>query len=233
MIQKNLRSSPTAKYNERPPTTNDWLVEAIRSAIIFGECEPGQAIRQEDFASRYQVSRMPIREALRTLSAQGWVQLMPNKGAFVVPLDSQDAIELFESRAALEAVAARHSVPQLTQAEKEKLQKAHLRLNTALANEYYDAHKAFHLAIYTAASARLVQLIAQMMDASERYLRFEAKTMQISSADRKEHQTIVDVALTGKVDELEHLLQTHIAQAGRDIAKHLSGQFGKSFKEKI
>ena len=216
-----LFASPPLRIETRPPTTNQWLVDAIRHAIILGECAAGQAIRQEEFAARYQVSRMPIREALRTLSAEGWVQLVPNKGAYVIPLEPQDAIELFESRAALEAVAAKESVERLSKEQSAHAQQAQARLSTALEEEYFEAHKAFHLSLYQAATPRLQQLISQLMDASERYLRFESKTMTVSRADRKEHAAMLDAAMHRQVDKLAEMLQEHVADAGRDIAKRL------------
>jgi DNA-binding GntR family transcriptional regulator len=205
----------------RPESTNQWLIDVLREAIIYGEFPEGHAIRQEEFAERYQVSRMPVREALRALYTEGWVEIIPNKGAYIVPLDPEDVVQLFEARAALEAVAARHSLPRLSDMKKRALELAHNQLATALPRNYLQHHKAFHLALYAGATPRLQRLISQQMDAAERYLRFESKVLTVKNTDRKEHQALLNAALKGDIDTTQQLIAEHIANGGCDIARRL------------
>jgi DNA-binding GntR family transcriptional regulator len=217
-----IQNKPRSPLSERPSNTNEWLVDVMREAIITGEFAEGEPIRQEIFAERYQVSRMPIREALRTLHAEGWVQLVPNKGAYVVPLDAADAIELFEMRAALEVIAARHSIPKLSDEQKKWVAQAHHRLATSLKAEYLSTHKDFHCALYAACTPRLQRLISQLIDATERYLRFEKKLLAVSREDRLEHDALLQAALEGNTKIVEQLLNVHIAEAGEAISQRLS-----------
>jgi DNA-binding GntR family transcriptional regulator len=82
-------------------------VEALRTLIVTGEFRPGQKLREQELCERLGVSRTPLREALRTLAAQGLVTLMENRGAEVAPLTLDDITALFEVVGALEALAAR------------------------------------------------------------------------------------------------------------------------------
>ena len=77
----------------------------MREAIISGRLQPGGVLRQEELARRFSASRMPVREALRTLSAEGLVHLQPNRGAIVAPLDPAELQETVEMRDAAEVLA--------------------------------------------------------------------------------------------------------------------------------
>jgi DNA-binding GntR family transcriptional regulator len=216
-----IQNISTSRNEIRPSNTNQWLIDVLREAIIYGEFPEGQPIRQEEFAQRYQVSRMPVREALRALGTEGWVEIIPNKGAYIVPLDPEDVVQLFEARAALEAVAASHSIPKLGAQQKQTLEEAHAQLVTALPHEYLQRHTAFHVALYAAATPRLQRLISQQLDAAERYLRFESKVLTVSNADRKEHQALLEAAIQGDVQRAQALIAEHIADGGQDIARRL------------
>jgi DNA-binding GntR family transcriptional regulator len=85
----------------------DTLTEALRLRILAGELEPGSALREEELARGYDVSRHTLRAALRTLSTEGLVRLVPNRGATVAALDRDGIVPLFELRAALELEACR------------------------------------------------------------------------------------------------------------------------------
>jgi DNA-binding GntR family transcriptional regulator len=83
------------------------VVARIRSAIIAGEFKPGQRLVERDLCELFGVSRPPVREALRQLDAEGFIQTVPNRGPIVAELDSGAVRSLYEVRAVLEAQAAR------------------------------------------------------------------------------------------------------------------------------
>ena len=78
----------------RPATTVMWILENLRNAILEGTLEAHTLVRQDQLAATYGVSRMPIREAIRVLEAEGLVIARPNRGSVVAPLDPEDAAEL-------------------------------------------------------------------------------------------------------------------------------------------
>src|SRR5260370_8280233 len=93
------------------------VADKLRDQIIRGEIPEGAQLRQDAIASQYQVSRIPVREALRQLDAEGLIAIVPNRGAVVPTLSSDDIEELFSIRALLEHELLRLSIPHLPQEE--------------------------------------------------------------------------------------------------------------------
>src|SRR6202042_435216 len=83
------------------PTRQDAVLARLREALIAGEIAPGAHLVQDDLASRYGVSRIPLREALRTLESEGLVTIEPNRGAVCRPLEPKDLVDLYDLRICL------------------------------------------------------------------------------------------------------------------------------------
>jgi len=91
------------------------VAEKLRDQIIRGEIQEGAQLRQDAIATQYQVSRIPVREALRQLDAEGLIAIVPNRGAVVPALSPNDIEELFSIRALLEPEVLKLSIPHLTE----------------------------------------------------------------------------------------------------------------------
>lgn len=204
----------------RPKTAGSWLVEQLRDAVIRGTLPAGSAIRQEELARTYGVSRMPVRQALEALAAEGWIELRPHRGAVVATLDPEDALELFEVRAALEALAIRRSFPRLSAAQHGEIDRAWRALRAGRADRF-TLHRQFHLTLYAAAGGRLIRLITQHLDAAQRYLRFESTTLHVSDDDNEEHALLVAAAERRDVEAGTQLINSHITGGGEAIAESL------------
>jgi DNA-binding GntR family transcriptional regulator len=87
------------------PTRQDAVLSRLREALITGEIAPGAHLVQDDLAARYGVSRIPLREALRTLESEGLVTIEPNRGAVCRPLEPKDLVDLYDLRICLEQFA--------------------------------------------------------------------------------------------------------------------------------
>lgn len=92
----------------RPLSLPEQIAEQVSDAILAGRYLPGDPVREQDLANSFQVSRGPIREALRILEKEGVVQIIPNRGARVTRLSVPEVRDIFEIRAALTAVAVNH-----------------------------------------------------------------------------------------------------------------------------
>jgi DNA-binding GntR family transcriptional regulator len=99
-----------------PRTVKDALVETLRDEIIRGDLVPGQYLRLEEIAARFDVSTMPVREALRDLEAEGLVTIFPHRGAIVTQLGADELQDIYDIRATLEEMATRLAVPFVTKA---------------------------------------------------------------------------------------------------------------------
>lgn len=205
----------------RPSTTTTWLLNNLRSDILSGRLSEGTSLRQEEIASSYGISRMPVREALLALAAEGWIIHERNKGAFVAPLDPNEVEEIFDIRGALEALALRKSLPKLTNEQKRAATRALDQLEAADSASVATAHRAFHLALYAAAGDRLLKLVRHYLDAAERYLVIEDALLPVEDDNRDEHKMLLAAAVANDVEGAVELIKPHVESAGKDLANAL------------
>jgi len=218
-IQDPMSSTDAA----RPPSTGLWLFEQLRAAIIRGDYPGGEPIRQEDIAERFNVSRMPVREAMRLLEAEGLVTKQPHRGAVVAQLDADDALELFQIRAVLEGLAVRRSFSALTDEQVVAIERAHDALEQADAAEKQARHSEFHLSLYAAAGPRLQKMVSDQLDAARRYhLRFGRPGMEVSDRDRAEHLALIEAARRRDVETAFNIITAHAGDSGVSISRSIS-----------
>ena len=129
------------------------IADRIREDIACGAIGGGTALNQVELAERFGVSRIPVREALRTLEADGLIRYVPNRGAIVVPFSEGDVRERYEMRLVLEPLALRLAIPSLTdgQLRRAKFELDEMRATTN-AKDWGQHHGAFHRALYEAAN---------------------------------------------------------------------------------
>jgi DNA-binding GntR family transcriptional regulator len=159
---------------ERRVTAQDGVLTSLRSDILTGRLGPGDQIVQEQLAERYGVSRVPIREALKTLETEGQVVYHPHRGYFVAELSVADLLEVYRLRAILEAEAIRHAVPTLADDDVDDL--ADLLADVDRAAGEGDiiamtaANRRFHFAIFDASGLpRLSRILRQLWEATDAY----------------------------------------------------------------
>jgi len=133
--------------------TAEQIADRIRTEIEEGRLVPGAPLNQVDLAARFSLSRIPVREALRQLVAEGYVTYRPNKGANVVSaLSLEDVQEIIEIRECLEARLMDRAVERLTPEAVDEAAEALRALNRArTAQEVHGAHQRFHTLLYRAA----------------------------------------------------------------------------------
>lgn len=157
---------------ERRITAQELVLTGLRTDILTGELGPGDQVVQELLAERYGVSRVPLREALKTLESEGQVVYYPHRGYFVAELSVADLMEVYRLRSLLEAEAIRHAVPALNDGDVDDL--ADLLAEVDAASRAEDvlamtaANRRFHFAIFDAAGMpRLTRLLHQLWDATD------------------------------------------------------------------
>src|SRR5215210_7340520 len=109
----------------RGSTTPDLIADSLREDILRGTIPAGQPLRQEELANRFGVSRLPVRDALLRLEAQGLVVVFPNRGAFVVSLSVDEVREIYDLRVLLEGDLVEHAVPRMTADDWRRIDAAH------------------------------------------------------------------------------------------------------------
>jgi DNA-binding GntR family transcriptional regulator len=196
-------------------TRSQVVVDALRRDILWGNLEPGRRLSQDDLAAHYGVSRIPVREALRILSAEGLVQLTPHREARVWLHSADEIGELWWIRELLEPEAARLAAPHLTPALMRSLDGIQARLEALGAvpdlAQWLALNRSFHLAIYKAAGRpQLLRLITELFDRSVRYIRVYLKSgEQFEQADA-EHRAILEACRARDAEALARLTAEHI-----------------------
>ena len=155
----------------RGATTPDLIAETLREEILRGAVAPGQALRQEELAGRFGVSRLPVRDALLRLEAQGLVHVYPNRGAFVISLSADEVTEIYEIRVLLEGDMIERAVPRMTSEHWRRIDAAHAEATrTAGGPEWVDGDWKFHRALYEASDRpRQLAMIEQLRSTVARY----------------------------------------------------------------
>ncbi len=190
--------------------TND-----LRERILSGEMIEGETIRQEALAEDYDVSRMPIREALKRLDAEGLVQLTNNRGASVTTHSLSEIGEIFDLRILLEVDLFRRSIPQMTESDFATCEQ--LLDDMEKSYEAYDVGRwgslnyEYHKALYAAADRGITNEILQRVNLqSDRYVRMHLSVMEQREPAKKDHRQLLSLAQEGQVDAACELLTNHI-----------------------
>ena len=155
----------------RGATTPDVIADSLREEILRGDVAPGQALRQEELAERFGVSRLPVRDALLRLEAQGLVHVYPNRGAFVISLSADEVREIFEMRLLLEGDMIERAVPRMSTDDWRRIDAAQAEsTRTAGSDEWVEGDWRLHRALYEpAARPRQLGTIEQLRATVARY----------------------------------------------------------------
>ncbi|WP_419149308.1 GntR family transcriptional regulator [Pseudoalteromonas 'SMAR'] len=204
-------------------TRTQLVAEAIREKILLGEIKAGEPLRQAALAEELNVSRIPVREALLQLEAEGLVNFEAHKGATVTGLSAEQIDEIFDLRALLEAELLRHSISHLTardlleaEAILADLEEAMAAGDTQLATGKLNAE--FHNKLYSKAERPQTRELVEMYGKnSERYVRMHILLAGGITTAPEEHRTLLTLCREKNVEEACRFLQQHITAAKDDI----------------
>lgn len=200
------------------------IVDALRADIISGALPAGSELRQQQLAARFGVSRMPVREALRCLEAEGLVVLAPNKGATVAPLSIADLREVYEMRIAAETLALRLALPELSNAQIERAAAIQSTMESAPVADFGTLNAGFHTALYQPCSRpRLLSHIGVLSNAADRYLRVTVASLDYAEKSHREHHRLLEACLRRDEADAVSCLTGHIGEAGAALAELLVG----------
>jgi DNA-binding GntR family transcriptional regulator len=198
------------------------IFDAIRQAIITGDLAQGEPLRQEDIARAFNVSRIPVREALQKLEQHGLIVSQRYKGAVVAGLSLEEATEIFEFRALLEPEVIRRAVPHMSP---QVLQEA-ARCCAAFGNaedpmQWGDLNRRFHTTLYAASGlAYHLEMLNKAMDRIDPYLRAQLLLSDGMQRANREHLMIVDACKSGQADKAADLTRQHIRGAQESLSRH-------------
>lgn len=196
-------------------TTSDLIANVLRAEIAGGGISPGKPLRQEEIASRFGVSRIPVREALRLLEAEGLLVIHANRGAFVRSFTPEEVEEVYDLRLMLEPDLIRRSVAKMTPEDVGAIERLMLEAEASVITpSWRDLDNRFHIALYAP---------AQRTHQSEVVLRLRSTITHYSLADNKltaaksrwlaDHRAIFAACRKGDASEAAALLKEHLQAA--------------------
>ncbi len=195
------------------------LRDSIENGIVTGEFAPGERLDETQLATRFGVSRTPIREALMQLSAIGLVEIRPRRGAVVVDPAPQRVFEMFEVMAELEGMAGSLAARRHTNEDSAALLAAHEKCKEAAASEdpdrYYYENERFHQAIYAASHSGFLEEQCTALHRRLRpYRRLQLRVRNRMKTSFSEHGEIVEAILAGDATAARERLRSHVAVQG-------------------
>jgi DNA-binding GntR family transcriptional regulator len=210
-----------------PRTVTDTLVENLRDEILLGELVPGQYIRLEEIAARFDVSTMPVREALRDLEAEGLVTIFPHRGAVVTELSSEDLLDIYDIRAVLEEMATRLAIPHMTEATFDQLFSYIDQMDNHLGElvTLIKLNHNFHNTLYCASGRRhLCDLISVQRYRTQHYLHAFISDLGGMPQAQADHRAIIEACRLGETDRAAALVSNHVAHVGQAIVEYVRQQ---------
>jgi DNA-binding GntR family transcriptional regulator len=204
--------------------------DELRARILSGEYPEGSQLRQDALADAFGMSRIPIREALVQLESEGFVKILPHKGAQVSELSQGEITELFELRALLEPRLLRLSAPNLTADDYAALDRINAtyrsELQAMLPDRWGELNSQLHLTLMSrAGQPRTLAIVTGLLQNTDRYTRLQ---LAISRGGRaravKEHTALVRLCREGKITAACEFLNQHIRHAETVLVGYAKGR---------
>jgi DNA-binding GntR family transcriptional regulator len=206
---------------------HDEVATKLRERIFAGELAPGSFVDEPALCTELAISRTPLREALKVLTAEGLLRHEPRRGCFVSEITERDLDEIFPVIALLEGRCAFEAANNASDADLAALEQLHDRLNRSAQarriNDYYDANFAIHEAIITLANNRwLAQVIGDL-----RKIVKLARLQQLHAPGRldqslSEHMAVFAALKARDAEGAEAAMRTHLTRqrvALRELAR--------------
>jgi DNA-binding GntR family transcriptional regulator len=194
-------------------TLAEQIAAHLREDVLAGRLAAGARLSQESLAEQFKVSRVPIRDALRQLQAEGLVVGNPRLGSTVAELSAGDLEELYDMRLALEPAVARLATPRLRASDLAAMRR-HLDVMSSsgeLSTEWFSAHAAFHHVLNVRSGRERMCALADSLRAqTERYLRVYRVALQRADEIGAEHELIYRTASEGDADAVAAAVDEHL-----------------------
>ncbi|HSH57593.1 MAG TPA: GntR family transcriptional regulator [Halomonas sp.] len=211
-------------------TRSQYVADDLRRRILHGEFPGGTQLRQDSLAADYDVSRIPVREALLTLESEGLVEFYPHRGAFTTELSVAKIRELFDLRVLLESHLLEQAIPKMTTTSLERAAAILTEYDAALdsgsqIDNWSEYNYAFHEALYAPAELpETINLVAQLNTKCDRYIRMQLLYTQAIEKAEREHHALLTLSREGQSRAACELLERHILEACEGIVAVLEGR---------
>ena len=214
------------KNIEKHLTLREKILETIRDAIIAGTLKPGEKVAEPELAERFGISRTPIREAFRQLESEGFLTVVPRKGAIVASLSAKDVSDFYEVKEILEGYAARRAAGKMGKEAIARMERLNAEMSQAAAardpRRINDLHNEFHEVFLDACgNERLAQIVRGLV------LQFRRFRLHLSMPGRiegilRQHQEIIEAFRNGDAELAETLVRKNAGHGRELLLKELA-----------
>ena len=196
---------------------SDSVCQAIRTRIISREYPPGMRLTEEALASEFGISRVPIREALRVLVVEGFLDAKPNWGTFVVELNSDEAAHFLEIRAVLEPLAASRAAlnrtPDQILAMRETIKEADIAIDSGDFVRTAELNGAFHELLAEASGNKALAHLVHTLRAKIHWVYAGDLSEDRVTDSWREHEELVEAIEAGNASRAETIVKLHVDRA--------------------
>ncbi len=214
-MQRHAATARRPKPVAAPRTRTEALRLQIADEIVSGVLEPGTPLDEQELAARFGVSRTPVREAIRQLSASGLVSVRPHRGAVVALPTPAQLNDMFEAMAELEALCAGMAARNMTVPDRRGLEALHndlrLLVHEGDPTSYHEKNEAFHAAIYSGShNGYLAELTLMTRTRVAPFRRAQFRATGRLGGSYQEHDLIVQAILRGDQQGAAEAMRAHI-----------------------
>jgi len=226
-----MKTEDEMKVPLKHRTLSAAIVDQLRQSILDGTYPAGSQLRQDALGDAYGVSRIPVREALFQLEAEGLVRIVPQKGAIVSELSLDEINDVFDLRCILEPRLLAQSAPRFTAKDLDGLDDIQKRFEKAIkarnVSEWGQLNAEFHLALYAQArQPRTKAIVVALLQTSDRYTRLQLSNTKAMGIAEKEHAHLIQLCRAQKIDEACRFLEQHIESVRTDLLQVVGGSIG-------
>ncbi len=211
-------------FQSNPGNTPEFIANALRNAILQGRYKANEPLRQDHLAEELGVSKIPLREALVQLKAEGLVTFMPNRGAVVSGLSAAEVEEIYTMRIALESLAIEKAITRLNASDIIRAQSVlEIMDHETDKTQWGDLNWEFHATLYQAARMSfLLNTIQSLHNNVARYLIIYLDRLSASGLSQKEHWALLKACRGKKTGDAKRILKNHLKHASERLMTYLS-----------
>jgi DNA-binding GntR family transcriptional regulator len=209
------------------PTTEGWVADWLREQIVTGAFPAGARLRQADIARQLGVSTTPVREAFRSLSSEGLVQLDANRGVVVRSLSLEECLEIQELIVVVESDNLLHSIPRIGAEDLDAAESILKSMSRAGARRSL-LNRDFHLALgRPSGRERALQLLHELLTLSALHVPVDAQRIDGRREQAAgEHRALLQAARAGDAERAAEVLREHCQPIIRLLRRDLAAQRG-------
>jgi len=205
---------------------HEQVAQRLRQMLVEGRIAPGAKLNERELSELLNVSRTPLREAIKMLAAEGLVELLPNRGAVAVSLSEQDILDTFEVMAGLEAQSGALAAERITPQELAEIQAMHFEMMAAYTRRdlstYYTLNSRIHSAISAAAKNPVLAQVYTQVNARLQALRFRSnQDGEKWKRAVKEHEKMIEALATHDAAAMRDVLLTHLRNKREVVLEQL------------